>query len=288
MKKIKKSVLISLILMFILLITGCKQISDPIDDKKDIENELIVFLHAGGSYDELTHLNAQETFEYYYNQGYRYFEYDLKLSSDGKIISTHDWEHLDVYNPTITYEEFKTLKLSNGFTPANEEWIIETIKKYPDVIFIIDAKMNTTEGDAAVLTRLEELESIYNLDISKNIIPEVFSIEMWKIVKKETSFDKYLTIDTRSLFAITAHESFPSTVPATSTLTFNTILFNSSSLKLYTYAFEPRSPLSSLPHHINLSVLEGLFSKKYLYNSKIITLPAPLSYAPLLNNTLSK
>ena len=192
MKIIKKSVLISLILMLILLITCCKQTSDPIDDKKDIENELIVFLHAGGSYDGLTHLNAQETFEYYYNQGYRYFEYDLKLSSDGKIISTHDWEHLDVYNPTITYEEFKTLKLSNGFTPANEEWIIETIKKYPDVIFIIDAKMNTTEGDAAVLTRLEELESIYNIDISKNIIPEVFSIEMWEIVKKATSFDKYL------------------------------------------------------------------------------------------------
>ena len=154
--------------------------------------ELIVILHAGGSAGGLTHLNAQETFEYYYNLGYRYFEYDLKLSSDGRIIATHAWEHLNPENPyDITYEEFKALRLENGYTPANEEWLMETIKQYPDVNIVIDAKMDTDEGDAAVLERLEELESIYGIDISPNIIPEVFSKEMWDIVKETTSFDRY-------------------------------------------------------------------------------------------------
>ena len=141
----------------------------------------------------MTHLNAQETFEYYYDMGYRYFEYDLRLSSDGRIIATHAWEHIDVPNPySITYEEFKAIRLDNGFTPANEEWLMETIISYPDVRFIIDAKMDTTEGDSAVLARLEALESIYNIDISQNIIPEIFSKEMWDIVKEQTSFDRYL------------------------------------------------------------------------------------------------
>ena len=154
--------------------------------------ELIVILHAGGSANGMTHLNAQETFEYYYNLGYRYFEYDLKLSSDGRIIATHAWEHLNVQNPyDITYDEFKSLRLENGYTPANEEWLIETIRTHPDVNIVIDAKMDTTEGDAAVLARLEELEGIYNIDISPNIIPEVFSIEMWDIVKETTTFDRY-------------------------------------------------------------------------------------------------
>ena len=64
--------------------------------------------------------------------------------------------------------------------------------------------MDTTEGDAAVLARLEELESIYGIDISGNIIPEVFSKEMWAIVKENTTFDRslfshykvYYTVDT--------------------------------------------------------------------------------------------
>jgi len=154
--------------------------------------ELTVILHAGGSADGMTHLNAQETFEYYYDLGYRYFEYDLRLSSDGRIIATHAWEHLTPEDPgNITYDEFKSLRLENGYTPANEEWLMETIRSHPDVNIVIDAKMDSTEGDAAVLERLEELEGIYGIDISPNIIPEVFSKEMWDIVKETTTFDRY-------------------------------------------------------------------------------------------------
>lgn len=154
--------------------------------------KLIIILHAGGSDNNLTYLNAQETFDTYYNQGYRYFEYDLQLSSDGRIIGTHSWEHLDVENyDSITYQEFKNLKLSNGFTPVNEEWLMQTIKKHPDIKVVVDAKMPTTEQDAMVLQRLENLQEIYNCDISSNIIPEVFSKEMWDILKETTTFDKY-------------------------------------------------------------------------------------------------
>ena len=156
-------------------------------------SELIVFLHAGGSVGDITHLNAQETFAYYYKLGYRYFEYDLRLSSEGRLIASHAGEHLgEVDLDNITYEEFKDLRLENGYTPANEEWIMETLMAYPDVRIIVDAKMDSTEGDAAVLKRLEDLEAIYGYDISENIIPEIFSVEMWDIVKETTTFDKYL------------------------------------------------------------------------------------------------
>lgn len=179
-----------IILLLAMLLSACGRSSAPITPKA--ADELIVILHAGGGYEGMTHLNAQETFEHYYGLGYRYFEYDLRLSSDGRLIATHAWEHLPVYEPEdISHEEFKALRLENGFTPANEEWLMETIGKYPDVKFVIDAQMDSVEGDAAVLARLEALESIYSMDISSNIIPEIFSKEMWELAKEQTTFDRY-------------------------------------------------------------------------------------------------
>ena len=61
------------------------------------------FQFITGKYEEnycnqrkLSHHMEYEMFEYYYNMGYRYFEYDLRLSSDGRIIATHAWEHIAV------------------------------------------------------------------------------------------------------------------------------------------------------------------------------------------------
>lgn len=162
-----------------------------VEEKEEVSP--VVILHAGGGVDGLRYLNAQETFETYYQQGYRYFEYDLKLSTDGKLIASHAGEHLDGITPEeLTYEEFTALKLSNGYTPANEEWLAETMIAYPDVKIVVDAKMSNTEGDIAVLQRMEALEAIYNHDFSANIIPEIFSKEMWEAVAETTSFHQYL------------------------------------------------------------------------------------------------
>lgn len=162
---------------------------------------LDIILHAGGGINNMSYMNAQEPFLYYYNLGYRYFEYDLKLSTDGKIIGTHAFEHLDVNKYDFTYEEFKELRLTNGYTPVNEEWLIQTIKDYNDITIVVDAKMDDTIEDAKVLQRLEKLESIYKIDISKNILPEIFSIEMWDIVKNTTTFDRYFYSQYKSYYS---------------------------------------------------------------------------------------
>lgn len=141
-------------------------------------------------------MNAQETFMYNYDLGYRYFEYDLKLSSDGRLIGTHAGENIDTSNfsnfSSFTYEEFKKIRLVNGYTPVNEEWLMDIIMTYPDIKIVVDAKGDTIEEDLLIVQRFEELEKIYNTDISSNIIPEVFSVEMWDTLKETTTYDKYL------------------------------------------------------------------------------------------------
>lgn len=175
--------------LFILLVLLCSCKNVEVDESKVADLDII--LHAGGGMDGMDYLNAQETFLYYYDLGYRTFEYDLRLSTDGRLIGTHAYEHIDNEKYEYSYEEFKELRLDNGFTPVNEEWLMETIVKYNDITIVVDAKMDSTVWDAKVLERLEELEKIYDVDISKNILPEVFSIEMWEIVKETTTFDRY-------------------------------------------------------------------------------------------------
>ena len=185
MKKFLQVILI----LILCLLTSCQKETKPAQ-LYDYDKTLI--MHGGGGAGEYTYLNSQETFEYYYKKGLRYFEYDLKLSIDNRLIATHGGEYLPPYDyNNILYDDFIKLELSNSFTPVNEDWLIDTIKKYPDVKFVIDAKMNTTVDDARVLQRFEELETIHNIDLSDNIIPEVFDLDMWNILKDTTSFNEY-------------------------------------------------------------------------------------------------
>ena len=182
-----------IIILFISMLTGCSLNN----------NEMIFILHAGGGLDGMIYLNCQEAFYKYYEMGYRYFEYDLKLSVDGRIIASHEDEYFNGNTYEMTYEEFKNSKINNEYNPVYEEWLFEILNKYNDVIIIVDSKMETEEDDVNLLTYFWNLQEEYDCDIKDRIIPEIFSKEMWEIVKKTTGFSKniysqykkYYTVD---------------------------------------------------------------------------------------------
>lgn len=173
-------------------------------------NDLTVILHAGGGLGGMRLLNCQEAFEVYYEMGYRYFEYDFKLSSEGKLIGTHSWEHLDGGYDGMPYEEFTALRLEGGYTPVNEDWLVEMLRAYPDVTVIADAKEATTLQDAEVIKRLYALGEMHGIDLSDRIIPEIFSVEMWEAVRETTSFSAHLFSRYKEYYSIeTVTASFP-------------------------------------------------------------------------------
>lgn len=203
---------ITIILCICSVLCSCTENADNTDlDLKITPAEQIgVILHAGGELEDKKLLNCQEAFYVYYEMGYRLFEYDLKLSSDGKLIATHSWEHLENGYDGISYQDFTALKLDGDYTPANEEWLIEILIQYPDIKLIIDAKMATTLLDAKVIKRVNELQTIYNIDLSERIIPEIFSIEMWEAIKEEVSFNNYLFSRYKEYYPVdTVVSSFP-------------------------------------------------------------------------------
>lgn len=186
---------VTLLLILSLALSACGAPNDGKPTDKTDVSDLTLILHAGGGDNGLNYMNAQETFLPYYNMGYRYFEYDLKLSSDGRLIGTHAGENIDTSDissfSSLTYEEFKKIRLLNGYTPVNEEWLMDIIMTYTDVRIVVDAKGDTLEEDALIVERFEALEKTYGFDLSANIIPEVFSVEMWNVLKETTTYDRY-------------------------------------------------------------------------------------------------
>lgn len=172
------------------------------------DEDVTVILHAGGELEGKRLLNCQEAFYHYYELGFRYFEYDLKLSSDGYLMATHSWEHLPDGYDGMAYEDF--LQLDGGYTPVNEQWLMQMLQDYPDVTVIVDAKMATTTEDAAVIQRLDALQEIYHIDLSERILPEIFSVEMWQQLEGKVSFRQFLFSRYKEYYDITTvTESFP-------------------------------------------------------------------------------
>ena len=208
MKKFTFLVLLPLVFLFCFF--GCTPPSSEPKLNITKKEDLTAIMHAGGGWDDKVLLNCQETFYTYYQLGFRYFEYDFKLSSDGKIISTHSWEHLSSGYDGISYEEFTSLTLDGGYTPVNEEWLINMLKTYPDVTVIADAKMETTLLDAEVIKRLYNIGEENSIDLSNRIIPEVFSIEMWQAIKNTTNFNNHLFSRYKEYYDIqTVIDNFP-------------------------------------------------------------------------------
>lgn len=206
----RKAIIILILLCIVLTFISCNLFYFNSKPELTPKKEMTIILHAGGELNGKRLLNCQEAFYYYYELGYRYFEYDLKLSGDGKLIATHSWEHLYDGYDGISYEDFLSLKLDGGYTPANEDWLIEILKKYPDITIIVDAKMETTILDAAVIKRFNELQSIHNIDLSDRIISEIFSIEMWEELKDEVSFNQFLFSRYKEYYSISeVVKSFP-------------------------------------------------------------------------------
>lgn len=143
--------------------------------------------HAGGGdvSDKNIFLNCQEMFYIHYNKGIRLFEYDFSFSSDGKLIGNHNWEYV---NKNITYEEYKNLKINGKYTGVTLDFIFEIITEYSDIKIVLDTK---EEDEVAVIDEIVLQANLIDLDISSNIIPQIYTSQMWEQIK-DYNFDQFI------------------------------------------------------------------------------------------------
>jgi len=144
--------------------------------------------HAMGSVGGESYTNSYEAFVTNYNKGFRLFEADLIMTSDGKIAARHDWaEKVQPDLPVSpgqapTLSQFKHSRIYGKYQPLSWEDIINLMTLYPDVYVIVDSK----ETDIPKIRKQFEtlVGDAVNADpeILQRVIPEIFNPEMYDTV----------------------------------------------------------------------------------------------------------
>ncbi len=152
--------------------------------KKDsFSKKDIMIAHAGGSINEKLYTNSIEALDQSYMRGVKYFELDLKMTSDNKVVAVHDWENwkkrteFDGKIPP-TLDEFMSNKIDNKYTPMSYKEIIEWFLEREDTFLVTD--------------KLNEPIMLRNIfkDLKNKLIIELFTQE---------SIEEALNIDLKNI-----------------------------------------------------------------------------------------
>ncbi|MBQ1490512.1 MAG: hypothetical protein IIZ39_01015, partial [Blautia sp.] len=142
----------------------------------------LYYKEEDGSIVTKTYPNAFETFQNAYERGFRVFECDFGLTSDGELVAVHSWKKQ--YGFVLSYEEFMASSLW-GLNPLDLEGVLELLSIAEDAYLILDMKLGS-------LPR-EEVEAIYQqlCDICERrggdqvldrIIPQIYYPEDYEII----------------------------------------------------------------------------------------------------------
>ena len=147
--------------------------------------------HGGGKIDQNIYTNSLEALNKNYTMGSKYYELDLKLTSDNMIVAAHDWitwKKRTSYKGKLppTHRSFMNYKIDNKYSPLSEYEINEWFLKHDDTYLITD--------------KLDNFTIIYNAfsGFKKRLIVELFSSE--SIDKSLLNEDANILINQRILW----------------------------------------------------------------------------------------
>jgi hypothetical protein len=128
--------------------------------------------HALGALDGETHLNCLECFEQSYAEGHRYFEADLMVASDGRIVLSHDNMEARFGLPAgFSSAQFLAQKLLGKYTPLDGPGLARLFRERPDWYLISDVKTPNIPGLTELCAELAE----GGVDCTERVIPHLFS-----------------------------------------------------------------------------------------------------------------
>ena len=127
-------------------------------------------LHAGGIYKNEIYTNSLEAVEKN-KKGFTYLELDFQMTTDKKLVCSHNLKNNLSYDDFLKDNEIKNVKSCDYISLSN--WLT----KNPDKIIITDVKSKNN---------LEALEFIKNnfKNYNKVFIPQIYNPENYESVKK--------------------------------------------------------------------------------------------------------
>lgn len=137
--------------------------------------------HAGGQIYGFKYTNSLEAIEDSYNNGHRYIELDFEWTLDNEIVLIHDWDNmvkrLFMIEPQqLSYIGFKESSKFVDLTLLDIYDLNKYLSEKHDLFIVTDVKNRNIEF-------LEYIQKHFN-DMSKKLIPQVYSFEEYEIAKE--------------------------------------------------------------------------------------------------------
>lgn len=170
--------------------------------------------HAMGGIEGLTYTNTYDAFLVNYDQGFRVFEVDLLLSSEGRLVARHEWGEsftrqlgqedelaADRQGAVLSYAEFKAAKIQGVYEPLDWDDVLELMEQYPDVYIVTDTKQSSPEEIQQIFTQIVEQAKAKDPELLERVVPQIYNREMWEPVQaiypfESVIFTLYQTHDT--------------------------------------------------------------------------------------------
>lgn len=179
-------------LLITILLSGCSGRNENVDISW-ADNKF--FAHALGKIDVFPYTNCYEALIENYERGFRVFEVDLYLTSDGKLACTHAWEagYQGDFSPERipTMKEYLDTPIAGIYTPILFSDLCRFMIEHEDVYIITDTKETARER---IIPEFEELlrEANDYSECLNRMIVQVYNDEMFEVVDDIYHFDHYI------------------------------------------------------------------------------------------------
>lgn len=122
--------------------------------------------HALGGIDDTAYTNSLEALENSYKVGFKFYEADVKLTSDDKLVLVHGWSQKDYeerlgleYNdaqPVMAYNSYMATKIKDKYTTLSFKDLVDFIKKHNDIYVMIDLGSKSYDETKKIYERIVE------------------------------------------------------------------------------------------------------------------------------------
>ena len=129
------------------------------------------FLHAMGGMDGVdSYTNSLDAMKYWYQRGFRLFEADVSLTSDGVPVLAHsvedvwkkkDWEQrlgqpYDKKHPSATFEQFMSFTIQGKYHATSFSQLLDYLEQHKDLFVLVDVGRRSYESTAKIYQAMVE------------------------------------------------------------------------------------------------------------------------------------
>lgn len=139
-------------------------------------------MHAGGVVEGFRGTNSMEALQNSFFNGYRFIELDFCFTTDGHLVSLHDWNenyfgaaYASYFNGAVSLNDFRNKRIIGAYTPVTLENLQDWILGKPETYIITDIKTDNIKG-------LRYIKENYPLLVQR-IIPQIYTESQYNEVK---------------------------------------------------------------------------------------------------------